>query len=468
MLALLAGCASTGPAPDVATEPAVRVILVGDVMLGRGVAPVVATDPASVFEGVRYLISSADIAAANLESPLTTRPHVADSANTLEADPGGAAALSAAGFDVMALPNNHTLDAGLDGLGDTVAALDEAGIGYAGADGEDAVATEPLVVTASGLRVGFLAFDTAGSASGIAHWEGAPSLEAATTARQDVDVLVVSLHGGTEYLPTTDPGIGAIATQLADAGVDVVWGHGAHVVQPVTVTTGERPTVVATSLGNFLFDQVGADRTTGYLLEVLVAESGVLAYRVGITQHPDRRVEFVEWLDPVGDAAWLDDSWWSLARDPVVAATTSTALDEFRHGDLVAAAIGDVDGNGNEEVVASFRRPHQTTPFMETHPEVQWVDAQGRDAHLGVYGPGGLEEVWVAGTVLMPIAALEVCDQSLAVIHDQLDDPSPIAGGAWIWNGFGFETASTIPGSGTPACADIDGDGVTEPVILAR
>ena len=104
---------------------------------------------------------------------------------------------------------------------------------------------------------------------------------------------------------------------------------------------------------------------------------------------------------------------------------------------------------------------------------MQWEDAQGRSAHLGVYEPGGLVEVWVAGTVLLPIADLEICDGSLAIIHDQLDNPTVIAAGAWIWNGFGFDTAPDIPGGGDsggghPACADIDGDGQTDPVIVAR
>jgi hypothetical protein len=85
-----------------------------------------------------------------------------------------------------------------------------------------------------------------------------------------------------------------------------------------------------------------------------------------------------------------------------------------------------------------------------------------------VYTPDDLAEIWVAGSVLMPVATLEVCDRTLAVVHDRLDDSTPVAGGAWAWNGFGFDTALTIPGGGTPACADIDGDGRSDPVIIDR
>ena len=71
-------------------------------------------------------------------------------------------------------------------------------------------------------------------------------------------------------------------------------------------------------------------------------------------------------------------------------------------------------------------------------------------------------------SILMPVAALAVCDGALAIVHDQLDDPGLVAAGAWEWNGFGFDTAPDIPGPGTPGCVDIDGDGRSEPVILGR
>jgi poly-gamma-glutamate capsule biosynthesis protein CapA/YwtB (metallophosphatase superfamily) len=451
----------------------VRIALVGDVMTGRGVADVLANDPDGVFAGVRHLLAAADLVGGNLESPLTTRPHVSGNENRLEADPATAVLLAEAGFDVLSLPNNHSTDAGAAGLLDTITAAGNAGIATVGG-GATETAYAPHIETVDGIRIGFLAYDAtgvgipAGDEPGVAGWDEATASEAVADLRLEADVVVVSIHGGTEYLPATDPGMAEIASYLVEAGVDIVWGHGAHVVQPVTATIGDRPSVVATSLGNFLFDQSGPDRTTGYMLEVMVDTTGVVAYRVGVTEHPDRRIEFVDWLDPEGDAAWVHGSWWSLTRPATVAPTTTTSLDQFRHGDLAAAAEGDVDGDGSREVVASFRRPHRSTPFMDTHPEVQWADGQGRSAHVGVYTPDDLAEIWVAGSVLMPVATLEVCDGTLAVVHDRLDDSTPVAGGAWAWNGFGFDTAPTIPGGGTPACADIDGDGRSDPVIIDR
>ena len=309
----------------------------------------------------------------------------------------------------------------------------------------------------------------AGPSPGVATWDEASATDTVAALRPEVDVIIVSVHGGTEYLPTTDPGMAAIADSLSAAGADVIWGHGAHVVQPVELLDGSRPAVAATSLGNFLFDQAGRDRTSGFLLELLVGADGVIAYRTAETRHPERRVEFVEWLTPVGNAVWIDGSWWTVARTVATRGPTAVAVDDgFRFGAITAGATGDVTGDGSTDLVVSFRREHRSTPFMELHPEVQWADAEGRSAHVGVYDPEGLTEIWVAGSVLLPVAAVEVCDGSLAIVHDQLDDPTIVSAGAWVWSGFGFDTAPDIPGAGTPACADVDRDGLTEPVILDR
>jgi hypothetical protein len=187
-----------------------------------------------------------------------------------------------------------------------------------------------------------------------------------------------------------------------------------------------------------------------------------------MTEHADRRVEFVEWLTPERDAVWLNGSWWNLVGNVALEPTAPVDVSGFRYGELRAAAGGDLTGDGIAELVASFRRPHESTPLMELRPDVQWADTAGRSAHLGVYSPDDLSEIWVAGTVLMPVADFAVCDGAIATIHDRLDDPVIVAAGAWQWNGFGFDTAPDIPGTGTPGCADVDGDGRTEPVIVGR
>ncbi|MGB9359454.1 MAG: CapA family protein, partial [Acidimicrobiia bacterium] len=107
-------CGSCGAAPIIdveaaapSTPAAVTVILAGDAMLGRNVAPIVAADPDGLFADVRHEIRRADIAAVNVESPLTDRPHTSPNPYALEADPQSANLLAAAGFDIAGIANNH-------------------------------------------------------------------------------------------------------------------------------------------------------------------------------------------------------------------------------------------------------------------------------------------------------------------------------------------------------------------------
>ncbi|MGB8859262.1 MAG: CapA family protein, partial [Ilumatobacteraceae bacterium] len=141
--------ASSADAP----APPARLVFVGDVMLGRQVGTVAAVDPGSIFEQLRPTLAGADLALANLESPLTTRAHTAEGF-ALEADPAVAPLLASAGIDVVDLANNHATDAGPATVLDTLAATSSAGVRGVGAGVNRAAAAAPLVVDVDGLRVG--------------------------------------------------------------------------------------------------------------------------------------------------------------------------------------------------------------------------------------------------------------------------------------------------------------------------
>ncbi len=464
------GCGDAGDSPPVRSA---TLLFAGDLMLGREIAPVAEADPAGMFEDVRFVVRSADIAAANLESPLTDRPHLDPAVHALEASPELAGLVGSAGFDVLALANNHAGDAGAASVVDTMGAVAAGGMSVVGGGVDAATAAAPLIVERDGLRIAYLAFDAtghglaAGATPGVAPWDAGDAEQAVRDARDRADIVTVSIHGGIEYLARTDTYLGTIAEQLADWGADVVWGHGPHVVQPVwTIQSDERTTVVATSLGNFLFDQVVPGTTTGALLEVLVSETGVRAYRVGAVAHADRRVHFTGWDEPDGDAVLFDRAWWN----PVVPAEAGdrTSPESFSPGDLTAAGVGDVTGDGERELVASFRRPFRETLVNQSYPHITWTDTSGRSAHLGVYHHDSLEQVWVAGSLPLPVNDLAVCGAGLALGFGGFGDERISATGAWVWDGFGFWYSAELAGTGTPACVDIDGDGLTEPAVVGR
>ena len=235
-----------------------RLLFAGDAMLGRSVAVIARDDPEGLFRDVRRVIRAADVAAVNVESPLTLRPHISANPHRLEAHPATARLLADAGFDIGSVANNHAGDAGPASVLDSVEALDGAGMLAVGGGANAADAHRARTIEVHGLHVAFLAFDVSGSGltategrPGIATWDAATAETTVADARAANDIVVVSIHGGVADRESVDPLLAPVAERLASWGTDVVWGHGPHVEQPIVVLDpdgDDRPTVVATSL----------------------------------------------------------------------------------------------------------------------------------------------------------------------------------------------------------------------------
>src|SRR5262245_32518823 len=108
------------------------------------------------FAEVVELITRADIAVVNLDIPLTARGHPREKIIAIRAPLATAGDLSATGFDVVSVANNHGMDYGEIGLLDTIEALDAAGTEHVGGGADLASATAPAIVDRSGSSVGVL------------------------------------------------------------------------------------------------------------------------------------------------------------------------------------------------------------------------------------------------------------------------------------------------------------------------
>lgn len=137
---------------------------------------------------------------------------------------------------------------------------------------------------------------------------------------------------------------------------------------------------------------------------------------------------------------------------------------------VIDAVLGDVDRDGDDEVVVVFTRPGRPTLAGATLATPVPSDAQGRDLHLGVYD-ADLDQQWVAGTVLRPISAIAVCDGAIVLAHSSaVGATDRVSVGVVRWSGYGFTTSADLPdlpGDGMPACAD-SGDHQLDPVVLGR
>ena len=134
---------------------------VGDIMLDGSAREVMQEQGYDyAFDKMRPWLQKADIAFGNLEGPLTERGEPAPDKKYLFRSPPAkvAEALKAAGFDVVSLANNHSLDYGSVGLADTIAALDKVGVHHVGAGENLAVARQAAILHRNGLKVAFLAY----------------------------------------------------------------------------------------------------------------------------------------------------------------------------------------------------------------------------------------------------------------------------------------------------------------------
>ena len=246
--------------------------LVGDLMLGRGVAAAHQQDGwAGTFSAISSELQSADLALGNLESPLGTNNNPLSNGNgyNLCADISAAKILTEAGFDALSTANNHHSDCGNDNNRATENALTDAGILTINEN------NNPLELTINGIKLALLAYDDISAAIDLE--EALATIREASTSN---DLVIVSIHWGMEYQNGATPRQKELAYRMSQAGADLIWGHHPHVLQPVEWVQREMEnatTFVAYSLGNALFDQTMlAETQRSAMLILTMDQDGVV------------------------------------------------------------------------------------------------------------------------------------------------------------------------------------------------
>lgn len=301
----------------------------GDLMLGRTVARHIAAEGRlAVWGDILPSLWSADLVLANLECALTRSATEwrdgARKAFYFRADPRAVQVLTAAGIDVVSLANNHILDFAEQGLRETIAALDRAGLAHAGAGIDRAAAARPALVNADGLRVAVIACadhpeEWAATADrpgiNLVRIGSETDLERVaawlTAARESADFVVLSLHWGPNMRERPSPEFRAFARAVIDAGADIVWGHSAHVVQGVEFHHG-RPILYDT--GDLVDDYaIDADLRNDLGALFLVQVRGTTTDEVGLL--PLRITDMRVGRATDGDRAWFARRITALSRE---------------------------------------------------------------------------------------------------------------------------------------------------------
>ena len=270
----------------------VTIAAVGDTELGN--TPDLPPDPTASLASVTGTLR-AGIVFGNLEGTLTDATNSkcgAGSANcyAFRTPPADAQVLRQAGFTVLNSANNHSHDFGAQGVADTTAALQAAGIVQTG------LPSQIGVVTDGTTRVAFVGFAPYANVNNLLDLTTARQLIA--QARTEADLVVVYMHAGAEgigaahvtgreetYVGEDRGNPEAFAHAAIDAGADLVIASGPHVLRGMEFYQGH---LIAYSLGDFAgwgnFSTSGQLALSGILRITLAADgSFVEAQLVSLT-----------------------------------------------------------------------------------------------------------------------------------------------------------------------------------------
>lgn len=257
-------------APGASEPPSFSVVATGDILVHPELTEQASADAAAagnggpdefdyspLLEGVRPLVSDADLALCHLEVPLAEDGGTYAGYPQFIAPPELATGLADTGYDGCSTASNHTLDHGAEGVVSTLDALDDAGIEHTGSARSAEEADTPLIYDVDGVAVGhvsytfgFNGFELPEDKPWLSNPLDADALVAEAEAAKDAgaEVVIASVHWGQEYVHEPTPDQQALAERLAsEESIDLVLGHHAHVVQPIE-KVGD--TWVAYGLGN--------------------------------------------------------------------------------------------------------------------------------------------------------------------------------------------------------------------------
>ena len=260
----------------------------------------------------------ATMAGANNGTGSNTYGYWADSQNMNFNVPEQAAAdLKAAGFDMLTTANNHVLDSGLEGVSSTIDFITAAGLEQTGSFKSE-TGQRYVIRDVDGIQVGVTAYTNVvnttlddSNSYVVNHLDDFSESQISLMCEQiqemraaGAEVVIVNLHFGVRYSGTVSDAERSLATQLVEAGADVIFGSYPHVVKPMEVisVTDEdgtsRQGVVFYSLGNFISSMQyqsanGYPRDLGAVASVLISKnsSGVQIDSVEIIP------TYVDWTD---------------------------------------------------------------------------------------------------------------------------------------------------------------------------
>ncbi|MCI0553140.1 MAG: CapA family protein [Anaerolineae bacterium] len=252
---------------------------------------------------IEPLLGKSDLTVVNLESPLTDQPYLSprDPRPTVyhstkdyvfSSDTSAIKALKQLGVDVVGIGNNQLYDLLEEGVQSTISALDAESMNHFGGGANEASAWAPVVMTVKDQKIAFIGCTTiwepippntdndvsyvasdALKKGGAAFCAESKLQSAIIRAKQDANIVIVMIHGGFEYVRSPSNNITRLTLAARDSGATLVINHHPHVVGSFL---WENESLIAWSMGNFIFDQVVWPTFESYMLTVYLRDGKVI------------------------------------------------------------------------------------------------------------------------------------------------------------------------------------------------
>lgn len=207
------------------------------------------------FQNVKSIFEGDDLTVASLESTLTLSDTRQDRDRALRADPSYADILTQGGIDATDVANDHIYDYGNEGYVDTLANLDNAGIGRFGFDNVLTTQVSGTALPNAAIQSSMVEQD--GISIGLVGvWQDSEqdyesmALDSVNELQeQKVQIIVVMIHWSSEDPSIPDDGQISLAHSLINAGADLIIGIQPQALQGIECYQGK---YIVYSLGSFL------------------------------------------------------------------------------------------------------------------------------------------------------------------------------------------------------------------------
>lgn len=244
-------------------EDLISIIGVGDIMLGTNFPHPKYLPPhkgENLMKPLYPIIKDATISFGNLEGTfsdtlaVTKRCHDSTKCYAFRSPDYLFKNIVDAGFDVLSMANNHSGDLGVPGRLNTIKQIEDAGLNHVGL-----LKYPSVIIEKDGVKFGFCAFSPIIGTCDLNNLVEAERI--VKSLNQRCDITIVSFHGGAEgakyehvtketeiFLGENRGNVYEFTHKMIDAGADIIFGHGPHVLRAVDLYKNR---FIIYSLGNF-------------------------------------------------------------------------------------------------------------------------------------------------------------------------------------------------------------------------